>query len=51
MAQGYFPISPAISPPKGYPDVSKLKILQSDTAEILKNDEENKLKFSELFGG
>jgi iron(III) transport system substrate-binding protein len=51
VAQGYFPISPTVAPPKGYPEISKLKILKSDTAQILKNDEENKLKFSELFGG
>lgn len=49
--QGYFPINPAMTPPQGYPEVSKLKFLQTDTDRLLKADEENKLKFAELFGG
>jgi iron(III) transport system substrate-binding protein len=51
IAQGYFPVNPALTPPKGYPEVSKLKFLKSDTDRLLKADEENKLKFAELFGG
>jgi iron(III) transport system substrate-binding protein len=50
-AQGYFPIKPSIRPPQGYPEVSGLKFLKTDTAKILTTDEENKLKFSEMFGG
>jgi iron(III) transport system substrate-binding protein len=51
VAQGYYPVNPAVSPPKGYPAVSQLKFLKTDTAQLLKADEENKLKFAELFGG
>jgi iron(III) transport system substrate-binding protein len=51
VSQGYFPIDPAMAGPKGYPDASKLKTLKTDTTQILKADEETKLKFSELFGG
>jgi iron(III) transport system substrate-binding protein len=51
VSQGYFPIDPAMAPPKGYPEPSKLKVLKTDTMQIMKTDEENKLKFSELFGG
>ena len=51
VGQGYFPISPTMSPPKGYPEVAKLNVLKTDTAQLLKADEENKLKFAELFGG
>jgi iron(III) transport system substrate-binding protein len=51
IGQGYFPINPAMTPPSGYPEVSKLKLLKSNTDELLRTDEDNKLKFSELFGG
>lgn len=51
VAQGYFPIFPGIEPPKGYPPVSSLKIMSADFKAMLANDEENKRKFTELFGG
>src|SRR5215510_9423481 len=51
VAQGYFPIFPDIVPPKGYPPVSSLKIMPSDFAAMLANDESNKRRFTELFGG
>jgi iron(III) transport system substrate-binding protein len=50
-SQGYFPIFPDIVPPKGYPLVSSLKIMPSDFADMLANDERNKRRFTELFGG
>jgi iron(III) transport system substrate-binding protein len=50
-AQGYFPVKPSVRQPQGYPEVSRLKFLKTDTGKILATDEENKLKFSELFGG
>ena len=49
--QGYFPIFPDIAPPKGYPPVSSLKIMPGDFAAMLANDESNKRRFVELFGG
>ena len=51
VAQGYFPILASIEAPKGYPAVSSLKILPADAKAMLKNDEENKKRFTELFGG
>jgi iron(III) transport system substrate-binding protein len=51
VAQGYFPIFPDIAPPKGYPSVASLKIMPSDFSDLLAKDEENKKKFTELFGG
>ena len=51
VTQGYFPIFPDIVPPKGYPPVSSLKIMPSDFAAMLANDESNKRRFTELFGG
>jgi iron(III) transport system substrate-binding protein len=51
VTQGYFPIFPDIVPPKGYPPVSSLKIMPSDFAAMLANDESNKRRFTELFSG
>lgn len=51
VTQGYFPIFPDIVPPKGYPPVSSLKIMPGDFAAMLANDESNKRRFTELFGG
>ena len=50
-AQGYFPIFSSVEPPKGYPPVSSLKIMSGDFKAMLANDEENKRRFTELFGG
>lgn len=51
VSQGYFPIFDGVAPPKGYPAVSSLKILSGDLHDILARDEENKKRFTELFGG
>jgi iron(III) transport system substrate-binding protein len=51
VAQGYFPIFPDVTPPKGYPPVSSLKLMPSDLAAMLTSDESNKRRFTELFGG
>jgi iron(III) transport system substrate-binding protein len=51
VAQGYFPIFPDVPPPSGYPPVSSLKIMPSDFNAMLANDEDNKRRFMELFGG
>jgi iron(III) transport system substrate-binding protein len=49
--QGYFPIFDSIEAPKGYPPVSSLKLLPADAKAMLAQDEENKKRFTELFGG
>jgi iron(III) transport system substrate-binding protein len=51
VTQGYFPIVPGVAPPKGYPDISALRIIDADLRAILAKDDENKKKFTELFGG
>jgi len=51
VTQGYFPVFPDVAPPKGYPPVSSLKIMPGDFAAMLANDESNKRRFTELFGG
>jgi iron(III) transport system substrate-binding protein len=51
VAQGYFPIFDGVAPPKGYPPISSLRIMAADLRDILAKDEENKKRFTELFGG
>jgi iron(III) transport system substrate-binding protein len=51
VAQGYFPIFAEVAPPKGYPPVSSLKIMSGDLKAMLAKDEDNKRKFTDLFGG
>jgi iron(III) transport system substrate-binding protein len=50
-AQGYFPIVAGVAPPRGYPPLSSLKIMQGDLKAMLAKDDENKRRFMELFGG
>lgn len=51
VAQGYFPIFDSITPPAGYPSVGKLRILPGDFEKMLADDEANKRRFADLFGG
>ena len=51
VTQGYFPVFASIEPPNGYPPVSSLKLLPADAKSMLAQDEENKKRFTELFGG
>jgi iron(III) transport system substrate-binding protein len=51
VSQGYFPIFDGVAPPKGYPQISALKIISGDLRDILDKDEENKKRFTDLFGG
>lgn len=51
VLQGYFPIIPGIAPPPGYPPVSSLKIMPANFKTMLAEDDENKRRFVELFGG
>lgn len=51
VGQGYFPIFDGVPPPSGYPAVSSLKIMPTDAAALLRDDQANKKRFSTLFGG
>jgi iron(III) transport system substrate-binding protein len=51
VSQGYFPIFADIPPPAGYPPVSSLHIMPADFKAMLAKDDENKRRFTELFGG
>jgi iron(III) transport system substrate-binding protein len=51
VSQGYFPIFDGVAPPKGYPPVSSLRIISGDLRDILAHDEDNKKRFTDLFGG
>ena len=51
VSQGYFPIFDGVAPPKGYPTVPSLNIMSGDLRDILLKDEENKKRFTDLFGG
>ncbi len=50
-SQGYFPARKDVKPPAGFPEAAALKFLPVDIAELLKQDERNKKRFAELFGG
>ncbi|HEX6794354.1 MAG TPA: ABC transporter substrate-binding protein [Casimicrobiaceae bacterium] len=51
VSQGYFPARKDVKPPPGFPDVASLKILPVDISALEKQDEQNKKRFAELFGG
>ncbi|HSC22254.1 MAG TPA: ABC transporter substrate-binding protein [Casimicrobiaceae bacterium] len=51
VSQGYFPARKDVKPPAGFPDVASLRILPVDIAALEKQDEQNKKRFAELFGG
>ena len=48
---GYLPAHPAITPPEGFPALSDIKLLDFDPARALAEDEANKAKFVDIFGG
>ncbi|WP_305967735.1 MULTISPECIES: ABC transporter substrate-binding protein [unclassified Mameliella] len=48
---GYLPAHPAITPPEGFPALNDIKLLDFDPAKALENDQANKMKFTEIFGG
>ena len=48
---GYLPAHPEITPPEGFPSLSEIKLLDFDPANALANDRDNKMKFTEIFGG
>jgi iron(III) transport system substrate-binding protein len=49
--QGYLPAHPAITPPEGFPARDTIKLLPFDPAAALANDQANKLRFTDIFGG
>ena len=51
VSQGYFPARKDVKPPAGFPDVASLHILPVDIGALEKQDEQNKKRFAELFGG
>jgi iron(III) transport system substrate-binding protein len=51
VSQGYFPVFAGVPGPAGYPPVSSLKILPGDFKAMLAKDDDNKQRFTELFGG
>ena len=51
VAQGYLALDKSIDPPKGFPKLDQIKLMNSDIPGIMKTDEANKKKFADLFGG
>ena len=50
-AQGYLPAHPDVTPPAGFPPVSEINLMSFDPATALAEDTENKMRFTEMFGG
>lgn len=48
---GYLPAHPAITPPEGFPARDQIKLLDFDPAQALADDQANKERFTEIFGG
>jgi iron(III) transport system substrate-binding protein len=48
---GYLPAHPAVAPPAGFPDRAAIKVLPFDPAKALAEEEANKARFTEMFGG
>ena len=48
---GYLPAHPAIAPPAGFPPLTEIKLLDFDPAKALAEDEANKKRFVDIFGG
>ncbi len=51
VAQGYFPVIAGMAAPAGYPDAATLKVLPTDAAKLLADEDDLKMRFSDLFGG
>lgn len=50
-SQGYLPAHPDVTPPDGFPPRSEIKLLEFDPAAALAGDAQNKLRFTDIFGG
>jgi iron(III) transport system substrate-binding protein len=51
VRQGYLPARKDVAPPPGFPRVDAVRILPVDIESYLANDQANKKKFADLFGG
>ena len=51
VEQGYFPIIEGVTAPEGYPSLDSLNILPLDAGKLMEEDQANKEKFADLFGG
>lgn len=49
--QGYLPAHPDITPPEGFPARDEIGLIEFDPAEALENDQANKERFLDIFGG
>ena len=50
LSQGYLPAHPGVGTPAGFPPRSDITLMSFDPAKALADDQENKLRFQELFG-
>ncbi|MDY8109283.1 ABC transporter substrate-binding protein [Fulvimarina sp. 2208YS6-2-32] len=50
-SQGYLPARDGIAAPEGFPQRDEIKLMAFDPAKALADEEANKKRFSELFGG
>ncbi|MEM0907891.1 MAG: extracellular solute-binding protein, partial [Pseudomonadota bacterium] len=50
-SQGYLPAHPDVTPPAGFPPRADIKLMSFDPAKALADDQANKLRFEEIFGG
>lgn len=50
-SQGYLPAHPGVTPPKGFPPRSAIKVMPFDPEKALANEQADKKAFAELFGG
>jgi iron(III) transport system substrate-binding protein len=50
-SMGYLPAHPDVTPPEGFPALADVKLLPFDPAKALAEDEANKKRFADMFGG
>ncbi|MBG6204624.1 iron(III) transport system substrate-binding protein [Labrenzia sp. EL_13] len=50
-SQGYLPAHPSVAAPEGFPERKDIKLMDFDPAQALQQDQANKIKFTEIFGG
>ncbi|CTQ57536.1 ABC transporter substrate-binding protein [Roseibium album] len=50
-SQGYLPAHPSVAAPEGFPERKDIKLMEFDPAQALQQDQANKIKFTEIFGG
>ena len=48
---GYLPAHPDITPPQGFPARDEIKLIDFDAAQALENDQADKERFIDIFGG